>query len=292
MKKLISVLLSTATVFSLALLPVSATSIPEVESAAILEQPQLTNEDAHVLTMEMFNEAFTRDDVINILAADKANGMASTYAYVPVTVTEAEIQEFYAKIEAIVARAPALSYYFSNYYWWTRDDDDYYDDLISLKLVPTSVMKNTNDKEEALAYIYGFICHFALDSTCHGYIDEKIAQSGVSHTEIEVEFDRSLMIEDGKDPVRQDLTKHIVPSMENAEVIAHFFPGTEPKQVKKALKGMIRNNQLLLAPSGLKRKMIYAILRLSGNYKEMHGLLVNFKANPACKDSTEKLHQM
>ena len=144
MKKLISVLLSTATVFSLALLPVSATSIPEVESAAILEQPQLTNEDAHVLTMEMFNEAFTRDDVINILAA-------STYAYVPVTVTEAEIQEFYAKIEAIVARAPALSYYFSNYYWWTRDDDDYYDDLISLKLVPTSVMKNTNDKEEALA---------------------------------------------------------------------------------------------------------------------------------------------
>lgn len=97
MKKLISVLLSTATVFSLALLPVSATSIPEVESAAILEQPQLTNEDAHVLTMEMFNEAFTRDDVINILAADKANGMASTYAYVPVTVTEAEIQEFYAK---------------------------------------------------------------------------------------------------------------------------------------------------------------------------------------------------
>ena len=47
--------------------------------------------------------------------------MASTYAYVPVTVTEAEIQEFYAKIEAIVARAPALSYYFSNYYWWTRD---------------------------------------------------------------------------------------------------------------------------------------------------------------------------
>ena len=151
MKKLISVLLSTATVFSLALLPVSATSIPEVESAAILEQPQLTNEDAHVLTMEMFNEAFTRDDVINILAADKANGMASTYAYVPVTVTEAEIQEFYAKIEAIVARAPALSYYFSNYYWWTRDDDDYYDDLISLKLVPTSVMKNTNDKEEALA---------------------------------------------------------------------------------------------------------------------------------------------
>ena len=154
------------------------------------------------------------------------------------------------------------------------------------------IIETASDKEAALAYIYGFICHFALDSTCHGYIDEKIAQSGVSHTEIEVEFDRSLMIEDGKDPVRQDLTKHIVPSMENASVIAPFFQGAEPKQVKKALKGMIQNNHLLLAPSRLKRVLIYAILRLSGNYKEMHGLLVNFEANPACEDSTAKLHQL
>ena len=154
------------------------------------------------------------------------------------------------------------------------------------------IIEKASDKEAALAYIYGFICHFALDSTCHGYIDEKIAQSGVSHTEIEVEFDRSLMIEDGKDPVRQDLTKHIVPSMENASVIAPFFQGAEPKRVKKALKGMIQNNHLLLAPSRLKRALIYAILRLSGNYKEMHGLLVNFEANPACEDSTAKLHQL
>ena len=43
------------------------------------------------------------------------------------------------------------------------------------------IIETASDKEAALAYIYGFICHFALDSTCHGYIDEKIAQSGVSH---------------------------------------------------------------------------------------------------------------
>ena len=63
------------------------------------------------------------------------------------------------------------------------------------------------------------------------------------------------MIEDGKDPVRQDLTKHIVPSMENASVIAQFFQGAEPKRVKKALKGMIQNNHLLLAPSRLKKSV-------------------------------------
>lgn len=55
---------------------------------------------------------------------------------------------------------------------------------------------------------------------------------------------------------------------------------------------MIQNIHLLLAPSRLKRVLIYAILRLSTNYKEMHGLMVNFEANPACEDSTVKLHQL
>ena len=30
------------------------------------------------------------------------------------------------------------------------------------------------------AYLYGFICHFVLDHSCHGYIEEKIQKSGVT----------------------------------------------------------------------------------------------------------------
>lgn len=56
--------------------------------------------------------------------------------------------------------------------------------------------------------------------------------------------------------------------------------------------GMIHYNHLLLAPSVFKRMFIYMLLRLTGNYKEMHGLLVNFEANPACHDSTQKLKQL
>lgn len=154
------------------------------------------------------------------------------------------------------------------------------------------VIRKKDHDTRYLAYVYGFICHFALDTTCHGYIDEKIAESGVSHTEIEVEFDRSLMLEDGYDPIRHKLTGHIAPSEENAKVISAFFKGTDPTEVKDALKGMIQYNNLLIAPSRLKRELIYALLRISGNYKEMHGLLVNFHANPDCEDSTRKLHQL
>lgn len=154
------------------------------------------------------------------------------------------------------------------------------------------IIETSPKKKEGLAYIFGFICHFALDAICHGYIDEKIAKSGISHTEIEVEFDRNLMEKDGLDPICHELTGHIIPSVKNAEVIAAFFQGTDSKQIEKALKGMIQYNHLLLAPSKLKRTFIYTLLRLTGNYKEMHGLMVNFEANPACEDSTRKLEQL
>ena len=151
------------------------------------------------------------------------------------------------------------------------------------------VIKQHPRNNAYLSYVYGFICHFALDETCHGYIDEKIAASGISHTEIEVEFDRMLMIKDGYDPIRHRLTEHIVPSMENAEVIQAFFEGVDSVQVRKALNEMIKNNNLLIAPSKGKRLLIKGLLTVTGNYKEMHGLVVNYQENPLCDDSTRKL---
>ena len=33
------------------------------------------------------------------------------------------------------------------------------------------------------AYLYGFICHFALDHSCHPYIEKKIKEIGVTHAD-------------------------------------------------------------------------------------------------------------
>lgn len=151
------------------------------------------------------------------------------------------------------------------------------------------VIEGKTNKEPYLAYMYGVMCHFALDVSCHGYIDKKIAESGVTHAEIEVEFDRMLMERDGLNPVKHPLTDHIVPSMRNAKVISCFYEGTTPEQVQEALKGMIYYNRLLLAPSRIKRLFVKGILKASGNYREMHGLMVNYKPNPLCADSNENL---
>lgn len=153
------------------------------------------------------------------------------------------------------------------------------------------VIRNSHTKTRSLAYVLGFICHFVLDSECHGYIEEKIQKSGISHTEIEVEFDRMLMVYNNHNPLKHRLTNHIIPKIQYAETIAPFFENVSAAEVQKSLKSMIRYNNLLIAPGKMKRKMIYALLRATGNYEDMHGLIVNFKSNKACTDSCNELEK-
>lgn len=144
----------------------------------------------------------------------------------------------------------------------------------------------------AEAYLLGFVCHFALDSACHGYIESKIAASGVTHTEIESEFDRSLLLSQGIEPLSARLTGHIFPSAENAAVIAPFFEGVNAKQVEKALRSMLFYNGLLRAPRAPKRFIVNTALRLTGNYKEMHGMMIAKNPIPACADSNLRLSKL
>ncbi len=144
-----------------------------------------------------------------------------------------------------------------------------------------------------LSYAYGFICHFALDVTCHGYIGKKIEESGVSHTEIESEFDRELLVMDGFDPVRKRLTDHLVPSIENGRVIANFyFDSVRPEDAVKAVKGMIFYSSIFLSPSHAKRAFVNAALKLSGNYDGLHGMMINYEKNPKCEDSCRNLVEL
>ncbi len=146
--------------------------------------------------------------------------------------------------------------------------------------------------EDMLAYALGFLCHFSLDTTCHGYIENKIRLSGVSHTEIEAELERSLLERDGFNPVHHRLTGHIVPSLYNGMVMEPFFPELEAGQIKESLESLVRYNDLLMAPHVWKRWLIYGVMAISGNYKELHGLVIRKKPNPKCKDSCLRLEKL
>ena len=125
------------------------------------------------------------------------------------------------------------------------------------------IIKKAENPAAARAYIYGVICHFALDSECHPYIEKMIRTSGISHSEIEMEFDRLLLKEDYINPVRHLGTKHIHPTRENSAVIAPFFEDLTPEAVEKALKGMIFYHKVLHAPGTAKRKLLFGGMKLA-----------------------------
>ena len=97
-----------------------------------------------------------------------------------------------------------------------------------------------------------FLCHFALDRACHGYIAEQIARSGVAHTEIEVEFDRSLLVQAGLDPIRTSLTGHLHASARGRDGGAAAGRADAPAD-GRAIRTFLRGNALFLAPGRAKR---------------------------------------
>ncbi len=143
--------------------------------------------------------------------------------------------------------------------------------------------------EKQLAYTYGVICHFALDVTCHGYVEESVRETGLAHIAVEGELDRELMIMNDENPVQRKLTKHIIPSERNAAIIKEFYRKLTTKDVKKSLDGMILCDRLFVCPGKIKRMALYAGLKVSGLYYEYHGFIIKYQKNKACKDQIRHL---
>ncbi len=87
------------------------------------------------------------------------------------------------------------------------------------------------------AYLLGFICHFALDSECHPYIEGQIARSSVAHLEIEAEFEKFLLRADHLDPVGYHAANLIYADSDTAAAVQPFYPSMNQKKVVASLKG-------------------------------------------------------
>ncbi|MCD8119270.1 MAG: zinc dependent phospholipase C family protein [Lachnospiraceae bacterium] len=144
----------------------------------------------------------------------------------------------------------------------------------------------------SFAYVCGFLCHFALDVCCHGYIGDYIGSHGVSHAKIESELDRELMVRDGFDPVSHSIVGHLAASDENARIISRFYgrmPQVETeKEIKKALRSMIFYSGVLLAPSRAKRAVLNFGMNIIGA-KGFQDMMIGLEKDPKCEESTANL---
>lgn len=143
-----------------------------------------------------------------------------------------------------------------------------------------------------LAYTLGFLCHFTLDSNCHGYIYEKIKTTKVSHVEMETEFDRLLMVLQDIDPLNTNATDHLPVDMELSQLISQIFIPLTPEQIYYGLRSMKFYHRLLVSPTPSKRYTIRRILQLTHTEQLLGGLIVNPVPNPLCRESNKSLMEL
>ena len=136
--------------------------------------------------------------------------------------------------------------------------------------------------EPYLAYLYGFLCHFFLDSACHGYINETARTSPCSHNQIETELDRYYMIADGRDPMSYSPTGHIHPTEENARIISAFFPRITEQEIRECLKTMVKLENIWVASNPVKRGAVVGILKATRLYDDKKDFMRPYEAPEDC----------
>lgn len=149
--------------------------------------------------------------------------------------------------------------------------------------------QTASSSEAALSYALGFITHFALDSECHDYVEARRKQLGITHTKVEVEFDRFLLEDDGKDPVKSKLAEHIIADEKYASVIAPFFD-LKPKQIKRALKDMKKVCDMFVVPKKFKRSIVTSLLKMFGG-DSLKDQVMGYFPDPVCEQSNKVLFE-
>lgn len=135
--------------------------------------------------------------------------------------------------------------------------------------------------EAAQAYLYGVLCHYALDSACHPFVIEQAQKGIATHTEIESEFERFLLTMDGKiPPESQNLSAHLHLTHGECETVAKFYPPVTTRNIKTSLRNMALVTKLLAAPEGPRRTLVRKGAGMFGAH--ISAMMIPSAPNPKC----------
>lgn len=149
----------------------------------------------------------------------------------------------------------------------------------------SKILKVAGTDSPEAAYIMGFICHFMLDSSCHGFVKQMIGETGESHTEQETEFDRYMMELDGKYALRYPVYRLVNDSQELAETMSVFYKGVSTYTVRLSQERMHKIKRFLFAPNVIKRNVMIGLLGLVfGSDGEYVSFVMKTHANPDCDE--------
>ena len=133
----------------------------------------------------------------------------------------------------------------------------------------------------AEAYLYGALCHYALDSVCHPFVWEQDSNGIAEHIALETEFDRFLLDMDGKQPPEtQDLSRHLHLEQKECALVARLYSGVTEKTVVAALRNMTLATKTLTMENAGGRQLLEKGLGLAG--QKYRGFVMTKGPNPQC----------
>ena len=141
-----------------------------------------------------------------------------------------------------------------------------------------------------LAYLLGFICHYALDSECHTLVEYYMEKIDREHSSIETDLERILMLRDGLDPFRYSAASCVRSTAANATAIAPFY-GVAPGEIRQALTSMKLVGRLLTPSCSLKHTLLTQLGRIMGEGSIVSQLTMDRTPDPVYTDSNHALVQ-
>lgn len=113
-----------------------------------------------------------------------------------------------------------------------------------------------NPSEAGLAYVYGLLSHYCLDSACRDFIAGNLHKD-LNQREIGVEFDRFLLTRQGKTPAHtQDTSGPMKLTPGECQTVSHFYPPATAGQISAAVGNMRRITRWL---AGKSRKTLVSL---------------------------------
>ena len=144
----------------------------------------------------------------------------------------------------------------------------------------------------AAGYGAGFLCHLALDSACHGYVDGRAADGPISHMAIEGEYDRMLMERDGLDASAR---AHLPDTPEDRavwEAAAAAFVHASPDQMRRAYRSMTFYSGFLARSNGRMRGRAIGVVSRMLPIPSAKGIALREAPHPSALESNADLDRL
>lgn len=142
-----------------------------------------------------------------------------------------------------------------------------------------------------VAYLFGLLTHYCLDSLCHPLIIRLDEEGRCPHSELETEFDRFLLTLDGEQtPHTRDLGAHLHPDNGELAVMARCFPPATAAQLGRCMRNMTWATRILCGKGLLPRGVLERIIPIAGETARQQ--LMPRTPSPRAKAFDEPLLQL